>query len=151
MSRIPAGRPLSGHDATVWDSWALLKIGVSMLILALWNFVLWRWLMIGAVSLLILELAIIAFLGEGDMAVLILAFIVALPALSVAVVVIHTAWRVLDPNRLVWIAPYGGAFVDVIFKRRARISLANHGRALKATSAPALRKSVAQWVASLSD
>lgn len=149
MSRLPAGRPSNGHDATFRDWWALLKVGVSMLVLALWNFLLWRWLMIGAVSLLLLEAAVIALLGGGDMAVLILAFIVALPVLCVATVAIHTAWRVLDPNRLVWLAPDGGALVDVIFKSRNRISLANHGRAFKAVSAPALRDSVAEWVAGL--
>lgn len=117
-----------------------------MLVLALWNFPLWRWLMVGALGLLLLELAVIALLGGGDMAVLILAVIIALPVLGVAIVAIHTVWRVLDPNRLVWLASDSGALIDVIFKTRRRISLANHGRAFKATSAPALRDSVAEWV-----
>lgn len=120
-----------------------------MLVLALWNFPLWRWLMIGALSLLFLEVVVIALLGGEDVAVMLLAFIVGLPIMCVVIVAIHTVWRVLDPNRLVWLAPDGGSLVDVIFKSRNRISLANHGRAFKATSAPALRDSVAEWVAGL--
>ena len=49
-----------------------------MLVLALWNFSLWRWLMIGALSLLLLEVVVIALLGGGDMALILLAFIVGL-------------------------------------------------------------------------
>lgn len=150
MSRLPSSRPPSGHDAKFHDSWALLKVGVSMLVLAIWNFQLWRWLMIGALSLLLLEAAVIALLGGGEMVVMLLAFIVGLPIMCVALVAIHIVWRVLDPHRLVWLAPDGGSLVDVIFKTRRRFSLANHGRAFNATSAPALRDTVAQWVASLS-
>jgi len=124
-------------------------VGVSMLVLALWNFSLWRWLMIGALSLLLLEVVVIALLGGGDMALILLAFIVGLSIMCVAFVAIHTVWRVLNPNRLVWLAPDGGSLVDVIFKSRNRISLAKHGRAIRATSAPALRVSVAECVAGL--
>lgn len=126
-------------------------MGGAMLVLALWKFQLWRWLMFGALSLLLLEAAIIAFLGDAEVLLLILGVIAALPVLSIAMVAVHVVWRILDPNRLVLIAPDGQSSLDVVFKSRRRISLANHGRAFGAKSARVLRASVADWLIGLAD
>ncbi|CAN7469882.1 hypothetical protein LJR044_003160 [Microbacterium foliorum] len=151
MSRLPDSRPSGIREASWGDAWLLVKMGGAMLVLALWKFQLWRWVMIGALALLVLEAAILALLGAAEVVLLVLAVIVALPVLSIAMVAVHVAWRLLDPNRLVMIAPDGRSSLDVLFRSRCRISLANHGRAFGATSARALRASVAHWLIGLAD
>ena len=151
VSRLPDSRPSGVREASWGDAWLLVKMGGAMLVLALWKFQLWRWVMIGALALLVLEAVIIALLGEAELVILILVVIAALPVLSIAMVAVHVAWRLLDPNRLVLIAPDGRSSLDVLFKSKRRMSLANHGRAFGARSARVLRASVADWLIGLSE
>lgn len=120
-----------------------------MIVLALWKFPLWRWLMLVALTILLLEVAIVALLGGAQVVSLVLAAIVAVPVLSLAIVVAHVVCRLVDRNRLVLLAPDRGSSLDVIFKSKNRISLANHGRMFGATSAGRLRAAVAAWLVHL--
>ncbi|MFK3678736.1 hypothetical protein ACI2IP_13475 [Microbacterium sp. NPDC090218] len=150
MSRLPDSRPSHARVATFRDAWHLLRVGVEMLGLAMWKFPLWRWLMIAVFGVLLLEVILLAvLLGSPFPFLLLLVLLVGLWVLSVVLVAVNTVWRLLDPNRLVLLAPDGGAVLDVIFKSRHRIALANHGRAFSATSAAGLRQVVAEWVTTL--
>lgn len=125
-------------------------VGLGMLSLALWKFPLWRWLLFVLFGVVLLEVVVLAvLLGDPFPFLLLLVFVVGVGVLGVVLVTLNTIWRLLDPNRLVLLAPDRGAVLDVIFQSRRRISLANHGRAFGATSAPELRQVVADWVLSL--
>lgn len=105
--------------------------------------------MVVGLSLLVLELVFCLVIGAWAVAWLILALIVTYPILMTLVIALSTVWRLLDSNRLVLLAPDGGAVMDVIFKSRKRIALANHGRVFRSSSAPALRRAVANWIVDL--
>ncbi|MFF1539487.1 hypothetical protein ACFVWL_05395 [Microbacterium sp. NPDC058269] len=150
MSRLPASRPAHARDAAFGDVWSLLGLGISMQVLAVWRSPLWRWLMIAVFGLLLLEVVVLALLlGSPLPLLLLLLFVMGLGLLVVVVVALQTIWRLLDSNRLILLAPDNGAVLDVVFKARHRIVLANHGRAFSAISAPGLRRAVADWVVGL--
>ncbi len=124
-------------------------MGGAMVVLALWKFPLWRWIMLGALTILLLEVAIVALLGGTQVVLLVLTAIIAVPVLSLAIVAGHVVCRLVDHNRLVLLAPDRASSLDVIFKSKNRISLANHGRMFGATSAGLLRAAVASWLVHL--
>lgn len=128
------------------DSGALLLISLSGTALITWRFRVWRWMMLVVAGLILLEVTLFALIGAGDLALLLLLFILVLLVASVLVLAAHNVWRVLDPGRIVLLATDNGACLDVIFHRDGRITLANHCRAFGASSAPSLRQAVASWL-----
>ncbi|MEV7797633.1 hypothetical protein AB0O14_00945 [Microbacterium foliorum] len=151
MRRLPASRPKDCVDATTRDAWPVFVIGLCSIAIAMWRFPAWRWLTLAAFGLLLLEVIAFMLLGYVDLAVWLGSFVFALLLGATLVVAGHTLWRLIDPNRLVLLPPTRDACLDVVFKARNRVSLANHARVFSATSAPALRQSTASWLESLGD
>ncbi|MFJ4175119.1 hypothetical protein [Microbacterium sp. NPDC089696] len=60
----------------------------------------------------------------------------------------HTAYRVIDPRRLVLLSPTRGSVVDLRFSPDSRIEPSNHTRLRGDASAPALRATIAAWARS---
>ncbi|WP_336640276.1 hypothetical protein [Microbacterium sp. USHLN272] len=139
---IPAGT----RRASLEMFWTTLQQTGSTATLLMWKFVPFRCLVLLAGGLLALEILAFLFLGMPMGALAIVLLVLAMLVAGFVVYALHTAWRLRDPHRLVLFAPDLGSSVDVIFKSRNRVSLANHGRAFGATSAPALRDSVAAWL-----
>lgn len=146
---LPASVPAGTQRASLGMFWTTLKQAASTATLLMWKFVPFRCLLIVAAGLFAVEILGFLLLGVPAGAAVIVLLLVVLLSMAFIVYALHTIWRLLDQDRLVLFAPDLGASVDVIVKSRDRLSLANHGRAFGATSAPALRESVAAWLEGL--
>ncbi len=72
-----------------------------------------------------------------------------LSSVAACLIIADAAYRLMDSNRLVLLSIDRQASIDVIFGRRGQVLLREHGRLIGATSAPALRADVADWIATL--
>ena len=146
MSRIPDSRPSGCREARLYDSVTLLLLSISGTALITWRFRPWRWMVLVLAGLILLEITVFALIGAGDLALLLVLFMLILLVASVLVLAAHNIWRVLDPGRIVLLATDNGACLDAIFHRNGRITLSNHCRAFGASSAPSLRQAAATWL-----
>jgi hypothetical protein len=112
----------------------------------MWRFRPWRWLTLAVGALVLLEFGFFALIGALDLVALLVGTIGLLLVASVVVLIVHNAWRVLDPGRLVFLSPDRRACLDIIYRADGRVTPANHCRAIGARSAPALRAAVGSWL-----
>lgn len=145
-SRLPGTAPTNSRIARLGLYRRTFVVSASAGVIAVWRFAPYRWLVLITAGLLVAELIAFPLLGAPKLALAVALLVVALMLVGLLTHLIHTLWRLLDPNRIVVFAPDLGSSLDVVFKRRKRVSLANHGRAFRATSAPALREAVASWI-----
>lgn len=76
------------------------------------------------------------------------AYMVTLIAFVAVAVLFHSAWRLLDPQRIIFLSSTRGASLDVRFTRSV-MSFSNHGRLVRDSSAASLRVQLAQWAGTL--
>ena len=76
------------------------------------------------------------------------AYMVTLIVFVSLAVLLHSAWRLLDPRRIVFLSSTRGASLDVRFTRSV-MSFGNHGRLMRDSSAASLRAQLAQWAGTL--
>lgn len=67
----------------------------------------------------------------------------------VVTIVGHTAWRLIDPHRLVFLSPERRCCLDVRYANNGTVKLSNHAKLSGTSSAPALRDAVASWTLAL--
>lgn len=150
MSRRPPTPPLGTRVATGTDFARLLRLLNAAQILTLRQ----RSLLIATcITLAILAAEVVVFtalLGPEIIPVF-GAFAAVVLVLTALFLLGHTAFRLRDPHRYVLLAPDRRAGLDVIFRGDGTVTLANHARLLGATSAPALRASVGEWLMSVAD
>lgn len=76
------------------------------------------------------------------------AFVALILVIAALLLIAHTAWRLIDPRKIVMLSTDRTACVDVKFNRRT-VTLSNHGRLIHTQSAHPLRENVGAWLVSL--
>lgn len=142
MTAVPDTLPVSCRRAGWGDFGRLLRISLSVQVLAMWKSLPLRVLMICMLGFITVMLLLLALL-DWRIALGLSALFVGLMAV---VTVLMTAYRLLDHRRLVLLTMDGTAGLDVVFRRRRSLSLRNHGRAFRSTAAHAMREAVKEWV-----
>lgn len=143
---IPESIPAGCRRASWRDYGSLLLIALSVQLLLVWSSLVLRWSMITAFALLAFMLILVALL-DWRAALVLSAFVVGFCAgLTVVLLAGLNVIRLLDPRRVVLLSKDGSANVDAVFRRGKSISLRNHGRTLRARSAPAMRDAIRDWI-----
>lgn len=100
-------------------------------------------------TILILEGCLLAILTGIPLIAVAIPTLVVLATMSF--LLLHTAYRISDRRRIILLSKTRGACLDARFGKDSIITVSNHGRLIKDTSAPALRASFATWVLNLPD
>lgn len=150
MNRVPDTRPQRVHVGSLRDDLvALLEISFTLQWLIGWLPRALRWMMLAVLALFVIESLFLVVVGHLLLAVALAGTVAALMTLAACLVIADAVYRLMDRNRLVLFSNDRQASIDVIFGRRDRVLLREHGRVIDATSAPALRADVAAWIRTL--
>lgn len=142
----PVDLPTGLRQGTWRDYGAVLRISLDAQLIATWQQVSIRIvtvLLLGFLVLLCVALASLFELSPLGVVAVVLAVLV---VLCVFIVAMHLAARMADGRRAILLATDRRASVDVRFRRDGTISLSNHGRTFRATSASELRARLAEWL-----